>query len=180
MTARLERAEGGYRAADGRFTVQLVESIGTPKGHGRMWRVEDTNGTGEDAVTMVDVLSEVREWISGKLAGSLGENNRPIPKVGRIVKPEPQPTFAEVQAEHERVIDERVAAEEAGQVPPHVLSGQQTVARVMKARWKTAWRVKDEAAEPSDRMINEEQTRWDELIDYIEAHGLNGTGVDPR
>lgn len=62
--------------------------------------------------------------------------------------------------------------------PDVVRSGQLATARVLRARWSVARKTLD--TNDTDRNYAEEQKRWDELIDYIEANDLNETEVDPR
>jgi len=48
----------------------------------------------------------------------------------------------------------------------------------LRARWQTARDAYER--DDSDSNSYEEQRRWDDLVDFIEANDLNGSEVDPR
>jgi hypothetical protein len=59
-----------------------------------------------------------------------------------------------------------------------VRSGQLAAARVLQARWRVAQNTNDQ--EHTEQSNGEMNRRLDALLEYIDAHDLQDTEVDPR
>lgn len=187
MGAKLTRIKPGeYTAADGRFTIGLTFDE-------KAWQILDRE-MHDEVVAVVPTIGEVRRWIELRLTPVCtcmtedpgdGFGERVVTHSGGCpLAPEPAPTIQDPtwpKARPEWGSDtlQLPALDRAVQASQEVVqAGREVTVRVLKARWTTSRRVVGE--KPTDSNVAEEIKRWNQLIDYIDEHGLAGTDLDPR